>query len=115
LDAGYIMLGSFDAKTALPAWWRVDPASGATDARLADLGNNSRGVIPSVHTYVNASGGQKSFRADAYVRRTPRTPHPSFPRGGGGGNEDLTVRHIVMISIIPVGLTGYLIYRLYLR
>lgn len=39
LDKGYLLLGAANGDPA--AWWRVDPATGATDARMADLGNNS--------------------------------------------------------------------------
>lgn len=114
LDAGYILLGSLETKTAMPAWWRIDPASGATDARLADFGNNSRGIIPDVYNYVGAKTGQKTFRADSYVRMKP-TPHVSFPSGGGGKTEYLTTLQISMLVVTGAAITGFLIYQMYLR
>jgi hypothetical protein len=39
LERGYLLLGAASGDPA--AWWRVDPATGATDARMADLGNNA--------------------------------------------------------------------------
>ncbi|MGO4915865.1 hypothetical protein [Pseudogemmobacter sp. W21_MBD1_M6] len=38
-ENGYLLMGA--ANGASSAWWRVDPTTGATDARLSGLGNNA--------------------------------------------------------------------------
>ncbi|WP_112322129.1 transglutaminase domain-containing protein [Oceanibium sediminis] len=41
-DAGWLLVSGPQPEGATAVWWRVDPASGATDARMAPQGNVSR-------------------------------------------------------------------------
>jgi hypothetical protein len=97
LDAGYILLGSLTATSAMPAWWRVDPASGAADARLADLGNFSTDF--GGNNYGGGGGWNNGPRYD--ISPKPKTiPRPaSKPRRGGGVEYSLVVL-VVGLAVI---------------
>ena len=116
LDAGYLIFGVPTDTTPVAAWWRIDPKSGAADARLASVGNGAGDYIPR---YVNARApGINSIgsRELAYLegrRLPPRTPN-NFPTsaGRGGDNEDtLFTLGIALVAVVVVSTFGYMIYK----
>jgi hypothetical protein len=104
LENGYLIYGLTQPQSQTPAWWRVDPTSGAADARLADLGNF--GVDFGGGNYVNGGGYGRPHRVLPDLGR-PRPPHPSFPKKAKG-NTEYTV--ILIVFAIPTAIVaGYMV------
>lgn len=111
VDAGYILFGNPESPMGMPAWWRVSPASGAADARLADLGNNS-------FSFGGNGVGARPPGSPHFVHpHIPKNfkPHPSFPRTRSGSNE-YTIVQLVGMGIATVGgvaVVSYIAYDMY--
>ncbi len=111
LDAGYILFGTLQSPTLIPAWWRISPSSGAADARLADLGNFS---FSFGGNGVNARPPGSPHFVDPSIPKNLK-PHASFPKTRNGANEYTIVQLVAggMATVGGIAVVSYIAYDMY--
>ena len=122
-DDGYLLLSA--ASSEAPAWWRVDPATGAADARMGDLGNFSffwgpnytNTALRGIGTHAIAEMEMKIIDAKIRGILTKQQERAAYKllefhrnraiAAARGGNEYLTTQNIVLgIGYVAVAALG---------
>lgn len=107
LDAGYALYGVAGSGLAVPAWWRVDPASGATDARLGDLGNYGV-TVSSASVNARPVGGIYNLGVRGEAMMSGKMTRGEYMRGpktvptsrGKGGTEYAIIEVMMVLTLV---------------